>query len=292
MKVCEGAIYDMAGFYSTSSCIYAYNLAGTFRSSTGGTGYNAPERILGGTFVVSGDARVELTNVYFASPDTAPVIFTMNGHTLTFDGSGYNGLGGFRSTDSGTWVFTGGSCIYEWLNGYGPTNVDMVVRSPALFKLKGNADIRGLVYEGTSWQKNSVVSRFLVFGTYLAGPCHPPINMRSGSTLDLSAITGLFDLTNTVANTTAAVSNGVVGDMTFQSGTEEEPVIVNVNLAGRTDLRTIAGSENPYVVIWPSKPDNVNFVLDAATTRERFLIFPDEKGLRLEFRMGIVILLR
>ena len=295
VKICAGAVYDMAGYYSTSSCIYAYDLAGTFRSKTNvsGGGYNTSIRILGATFVVSGDeARLEMGNVYFACPDTTPAMFTMNGHTLTFDGENYVGLGGLRSTDSGTWVFTGGVCCYEWLNGYGPTNVDMVVRSPAFFKSKGNSDMRGLTYEGAKWEKNSVVSHLLVFGTYHAGPCHPPISMRNGSTLDLGAITGSFDLTNTVANTTSAVSNGVIGDMTFQSGTAEAPSAVNVSLAGRADLRTIARSESPYVVTWPSRPANVDFVLDAATAKEGFLIVPDEKGLRLEHRMGIMILVR
>jgi hypothetical protein len=179
-------------FSTTVTGIYAYDLAGTMRNSTAtySNGYNNSYKILGGTFVVSGDdARLELSNVYFGSPETIPAMFTMNGHTLTFDGTSYVGLGKFRSTDSGKWVFTGGNCVYEWLNGCGPTNVDVDVYAPAHFKLKGDADVRGLVYEGTFWEKNTVVSHLLVYGRYVAGPCHLPINMRNGSTLDLSKIT-------------------------------------------------------------------------------------------------------
>lgn len=294
VKICAGALYDMAGHYSTSSCIYAYDLAGTFRNKTNvsGGGYNTAIRILGSTFVVSGDdARLELDSVYFACPDTTPAMFTMNGYTLTFDGTSYVGLGAFRSNDYGKWVFSGGDCCYEWLNGYGPTNVDVEVHAPAYFKLKGNADVKGLVYEGTLWQKNQVVSHLLVYGRYLAGPCHLPINMRNGSTLDLSAITGSFDLTNAVANT-AAASSGVIGDMIFQSGTAETPSVINVNLAGRTDLIAIKKSESPYVVTWPSQPANVNFVLDAQSSANGYKICPEAEGLRLERFMGIVILVR
>ena len=219
-------------------------------------------------------------------------MFTMNGHTLTFDGTSYVGLGAFRSNDYGKWVFSGGSCCYEWLNGCGPTNVDVEVHAPAYFKLKGNADVKGLVYEGTLWQKNQVVSHLLVYGRYLAGPCHLPISMRNGSTLDLSAITGSFDLTNAVANTTAYVASAVVGDMTFQSGTEEAPSIINVNLAGKTDLNAIRKSESPYVVTWLSQPANVNFVLDAQSSANGYKICPEAEGLRLERFMGIVILVR
>ncbi|MBQ6142674.1 MAG: hypothetical protein IJI54_15465, partial [Kiritimatiellae bacterium] len=295
VKICAGAVYDMAGYYSTSSCIYAYDLAGTFRNKTNvsGGGYNTAIRILGSTFVVSGDdARLELGNVYFACPDTSYAMFTMNGHTLTFDGTSYVGLGAFRSNDYGKWVFSGGSCCYEWLNGCGPTNVDVEVYAPAYFKLKGNADVKGLVYEGTFWQKNQVVSHLLVYGRYLAGPCHLPISMRNGSTLDLSKITGSFDLTNAVANTTAYVASAVVGDMTFQSGTAEEPSVINVNLAGRTDLSAIRKSESPYVVTWNAAPANVEFVIDAQSKAEGYRIYPEAGGLRLKRFVGITILVR
>ena len=295
VKICAGAVYDMAGYYSTSSCIYAYDLAGTFRNKTNvsGGGYNTAIRILGSTFVVSGDdARLELGNVYFACPDTSYAMFTMNGHTLTFDGTSYVGLGAFRSNDYGKWVFSGGSCCYEWLNGCGPTNVDVEVYAPAYFKLKGNADVKGLVYEGTFWQKNQVVSHLLVYGRYLAGPCHLPISMRNGSTLDLSKITGSFDLTNAVANTTAYVASAVVGDMTFQSGTAEEPSVINVNLAGRTDLSAIRKSESPYVVTWNAAPANVDFVIDAQSKAEGYRIYPEAGGLRLKRFVGITILVR
>ena len=294
VKVCAGAIYDMNGYYSTSSCIYAYDLAGTIRSKTSvsGGGYNTAIRILGGTFVVSGDdARLELSNVYFACPDTTPAMFTMNGHTLTFDGTSYVGLGAIRSNDYGKWVFSGGNCIYEWLNGYGPTNVDVEVHAPAVFKLKGNADVKGLVYESSTWQKNAIVSHLLVYGRYVAGPCHLPIQMRNGSTLDLSKITGSFDLTNTVANTASACS-GVIGDMTFQSGTAETPSIINVNLAGKTDLTAIRRSESPYVVTWPSQPANVEFVLDAQSLADGYRIYSEAGGLRLKRFMGVMILVR
>ena len=295
VKICAGAVYDMNGYYSTSSCIYAYDLAGTFRSKTNvsGGGYNTSVRILGGTFVVSGDdARLELSNVYFACPDTTPAMFTMNGYTLTFDGTGYVGLGAFRSNDYGKWVFTGGDCVYEWLNGYGPNNVDVEVCAPARFKLKGNADVGGLVYEGTIWEKNAIVSHLLVLGRYVAGPCHLPIQMRNGSTLDLSKITGSFDLTNAVANTTAYVTDGVIGDMIFQSGTAEAPSIINVNLAGKTDLNAIRKSESPYVVTWLSQPANVDFVIDAQSRANGYRIYSEAEGLRLKRFTGFMILVK
>jgi len=90
----------------------------------------------------------------------------------------------------------------------------------------------------------------------------------------------------------ADYASAVVGDMTFQSGTEEAPSIINVNLAGKTDLNAIRKSESPYVVTWPSQPANVNFVLDAQSSANGYKICPEAEGLRLERFMGIVILVR
>ena len=137
-----------------------------------------------------------------------------------------------------------------------------------------------------------MVSHLLVFGRYVAGPCHLPINMCNGSTLDLSAITGSFDLTNTVANTASFVADGVIGDMTFQSGTAEEPSVINVNLAGKTDLIAIKKSESPYVVTWLSQPANVEFVLDAQSHANGYRIVPEAGGLRLNRTTGLMILVR
>lgn len=143
-----------------------------------------------------------------------------------------------------------------------------------------------------SWEKNTVVSHLLVYGRYVAGPCHLPINMRNGSTLDLSKITGSFDLTNTVANTASFVPDGVIGDMIFQPGTAEKPSIINVNLAGKTDLRAIRKSESPYVVTWLSQPANVEFVLDAQSKANGYRISPEAGGLRLNRTMAFMILVK
>ena len=80
--------------------------------------------------------------------------------------------------------------------------------------------------------------------------------------------------------------------MTFQSGTAEEPSIINVNLAGKTDLIAIKNSESPYVVTWPSQPANVDFVLDAQSHADGYRIYPEAGGLRLKRFMGVMILVR
>ena len=114
-----------------------------------------------------------------------------------------------------------------------------------------------------------------------------------GTGRKLYVIIDAYDnFTNAVANTTAHITSAVVGDMTFQSGTEEAPSVVNVNLAGRTDLNAIRKSESPYVVTWNAAPVNVDFVLDAQSYADGYRISPDEKGLLLKRYMGMMILVR
>ena len=80
--------------------------------------------------------------------------------------------------------------------------------------------------------------------------------------------------------------------MTFQSGTAEEPSVINVNLAGKTDLNAIRKSESPYVVTWPSQPANVNFVLDAQSRANGYRIYSEAEGLRLKRFTGFMILVK
>ena len=81
-------------------------------------------------------------------------------------------------------------------------------------------------------------------------------------------------------------------DIGFASGTAEAPSIVNVNLAGRTDLIALKNSESPYIVTWSSQPANVDFVLDAQSRANGYKIYSEAEGLRLKRFTGMVILVK
>ena len=106
--------------------------------------------------------------------------------------------------------------------------------------------------------------------------------MMNGSTLDLTMVTGAFSC-NFVKGT-----NGTGNQkLTFAANST-----ITVNLEGRTDLKTIAKSENPYVVKWSTKPaDTTTFVLDAAT-RQHFKCEVTDAGLRLKKINGLVIIVK
>ena len=106
--------------------------------------------------------------------------------------------------------------------------------------------------------------------------------MMNGSTLDLTMVTGAFSC-NFVKGT-----NGTGNQkLTFAANST-----ITVNLDGRTDLKTIAKSESPYIVTWSTKPaDTTTFVLDE-TTRQHFKCEVTDAGLRLKKINGLVIIVK
>ena len=103
--------------------------------------------------------------------------------------------------------------------------------------------------------------------------------------LDLNGITGALSTTGTAPSNTGHNNHTAPGAVTFASG-----ATVGVALSGRTDLRELAKSANPYVVTWSSQP-NATFTLDAETAKN-FKLKPDGTGIKLVRRGGLTIIVR
>ena len=73
------------------------------------------------------------------------------------------------------------------------------------------------------------------------------------------------------------------------SGSFVSGAAVTLDLSGRTDLRTIAKSANPYVVTWESQP-SATFTLDSESSR-RFKIEPDATGVKIIYIAGGAMLI-
>ena len=98
------------------------------------------------------------------------------------------------------------------------------------------------------------------------------LTVHNGAAIDLSGHT------LTLSGLTGANSGS------FASG-----AAITVDLSGRTDLKTIAKSANPYIVTWDSQPD-ATFTLDATTGR-KFKIQPDGTGLKISIRASGVMII-
>ena len=195
----------------------------------------------------------------------------------------YSGMGAFADDgNGGRIVVVNGET--EWLGGGGFTSsVAVEYRSPAYIRIgNGGIDLYDFTHSSGRWS-NGYSKNVKLYGTYHAGSIRPPIEVQNGATLDLGGVTGTFSAA-AVANTTEAV--------TFAAGTAVAPSVVNVDLSGRTDLRTLVKSTNPYVVTWSSQPTNVEFVLDAQSEADGYRIYSEAEGLRLKRFKGFMILVK
>lgn len=106
--------------------------------------------------------------------------------------------------------------------------------------------------------------------------------MQDGSAIDLSGREGTWA-------TKSAFTTGT-NVVTFAAGAN-----VTVNLAGRSDLKSLANSAAPYVIDWTNgvKPgEGVSFVLDPETRRLGYSVKMRDNGLALLLRRGFMLIVR
>ena len=239
----------------------------------------------------------------------ANAVWNLGGRTLTVNLYGsdpdFNMLEGETITN-GTLKFTAYETTYNpeakgWvafanLNGREGLNLDL---GNTILRMKEHkngaaATVNSSVCDFTcNPPPNSNVysrNKLEVYGIYT-----PPQNsigfnmmMMNGSTLNLSAASGVWDCT--FASTSAGGESGVRKVAFADNAT------VTVNLAGRTGLDTIAEARG-YIVNWAANAvpaDSVTFVLDATTAAlpQGYGLSKDSTGLKLIKKTGLTIILK
>ena len=220
----------------------------------------------------------------------------LNGHTLTFDmaASGHLYLGTTAFTGEGAIVYAGGVAGTAGQAVPSAVNADVTVRAGAKFDTYNSqfSPLKSLVFDGGAYtmSKNQTSRNYttVVYETYAPNLAvnvggdgnvltHPRLQLGDAqhlaTTLDLTRFTTAFDASTT----------------TFQSGST-----VAVDLSGRNaNLKTIAKSESPYVVLWNGNTPAAGtvFEIDAATGM-KFRLFRDATGLRIVRRAGLAVIIR
>ena len=130
-------------------------------------------------------------------------------------------------------------------------------------------------------------SRLQIYGTFTPQNVRGlNMTMMDGSTLNLSRLTGTFNCTFTNPKYNNK-TDGTLCNLQFATDST-----ITVNLDGRTDLKTIAKSESPYIVTWATKPaDTTTFVLDEVTS-QYFKCEVTDAGLLLKKTNGLVIIVK
>jgi len=122
-----------------------------------------------------------------------------------------------------------------------------------------------------------------VYGTFTPATTHfHGVEMQDGSTIDLTGWSGGWPL--------ASDLSAGVKDVLFASG-----ATVKIDISGRTDMKALAKSENPYLFTWTVVDGNpvipgAEFVLDPDTTAAGYRLRKDATGLNLVYTKGFMVI--
>ena len=211
----------------------------------------------------------------------------LNGHTLTvLVGSARRFYLRCAKIENGKMDFAAGDGWFQVVNACTATNVDFRVNSALSVGAALSVRDYEAVWSSNTKTHNEGTAALNVYGTFTpaAGQKFYGCTMQNGSTIDLSGRTGTFS--------TLSYYTGGSTNIKFAANAN-----VTINLAGRTDLRTIVKSENPFVVTWPEglgPAASVTFQVDAETKQNRFKIVRDDErnGLRLVRASGFVLIVQ
>ena len=224
-------------------------------------------------------------------------VITLNGHTLKIEAPANGDINtcNVRTVGEGTISYRSGMAGGFYPEGGANRPADF---SSANVEVVGNAwmNLGSLAFIAKDFKYTSSTRKWTgqlgansprVIGRYVAGAYRPPFTMTSGSTLDLTEVSGTWDNKTNVQDLTTSSADQTTknGKVSFADG-----AAITVDLSGRTDLRTIAKSENPYVVTWGSQP-SATFTLDGATGKN-FKIEADGTGIKIIPRAGITFFIR
>ena len=222
------------------------------------------------------------------------LLLTLNGQDPDFGASAMptSGNGGWTMTNGtfrATVIVKNATTKTGWvhirnLNGKDGLSLDLGNSDPRLNYTRDTVSQTSSVWNFTSSTplNKSVVSDgtsvMEVYGTYTPKSTYAfKLMMMDGSVIDLTAKTGAWS---------TAVTKGVA--LTFSAN-----ATVTINLAGRTDLRTIAKSDSPYVVKWSSEPAATTmFVPDAQTAADGYKLKRVTDGLKLLRPKGVMIIIK
>ena len=222
-------------------------------------------------------------------------MITLNGHTLMIEAPADGDINtcNVRTVGEGTISYRSGMVGGFYPEGNTNPTADF---SSANVEVVGNAwmNLGSLAFIAKDFKYTSSTRKWTgqlganpprVTGRYVAGAYRPPFTMTSGSTLDLTEVTGTWDNKTNVQDLTTSSA-----DQTTKIGKVSFTGAINVDLSGRTDLWTIARSASPYVVTWGAQP-NATFTLDAAT-KKNFKIEPDGTGIKITPCGGLTVFVR
>ena len=293
IRISGGAVFDLNGCNASATDVVLDG--GTLTSLKPSAACTLPSRL-----ALTADSRLLFADISGNNDQTigAGSVWNLGGRQLSIEMLGGNpDLNITESTISnGTFAVTQIGQGVAWLqiralNGKDGLKLDL---STTILRLQTTAAGNSSVFDyvaGVPYERRPLFSKnkMEVYGTYTPPPESFGFNMMmmDGSTMNLSEQSGTWSC--------SFVNSGgyVNGSDKPTSMSFKENATITINLEGRTDLKTIAKSESPYIVTWATKPaDTTTFVLDAATQELGFKCKVTDAGLRLMKNKGLVIIVQ
>ena len=300
---------------------------GTLKAGCDGTSH--PFGAKGGDIVVAAGATLGL-NTWTKFQDYG---FTLAGGTLDFTGADDNGnkamLSRVRLVDDSTMTlhnsygFRGTATSTPTLLDLGGCTLNLVITSGKYCYLNSTTILGGMIvtsnsgwfypcgdyvtatdvdfkincalsvgspfaangYEVQSATSNSGTEQMTVAGVFKPTvAAYYGCTMLAGSTIDLTAWPGAWPMAS-------AFTTGKT-DLEFADSGE-----ITVKLAGRTDLKALAESEDPHLFTWPVADGvpvipGAEFSLDPDTASAGFKVKKDKTGLRLVYARGFMLIVK
>ncbi|MBO7683335.1 MAG: hypothetical protein J6T51_01240 [Kiritimatiellae bacterium] len=282
VTVCSNAVVELNGkenFY-----FYSFNMAGGTMQNTGSSIAYSKAQLK--RVRLTEDSMFNASNDFgFIGEGNSDTAVYLNGHTLELQiGTGkyfrsYNTsyINGTVDITSGGWFMAGGSYVTA-------TNVDFKMNCALYMAQQFN--VRGYEANFYSTGSNSQYAQMTVAGVFKPTvAAYYGCTMLAGSTMDLTAWPGSWPMSS------AFGANGKT-NLEFADSGE-----ITVNLAGRTDLKTLARSADPHLFTWTVVDGNpvipgAEFVLDPDTTAAGYRVRKDTTGLRLIYCKGFMLIVK
>ena len=285
VTVCEGAVFDVDGSsardqsYRNASAACLYILDGGTLANRGGDIRNGWTQI--GAIELLRNSTIEATGDFgFITNGHNAISLDLSSHTLNIAIA--NGKSFFMHNVG----VRNGTVKIDSASGTLHVNRGNLRGENADFDLncKLALDSYAMSASNLTWRTTATTSTgagiVSVYGVFTPiGQAFPNVQLQHGATLDLSSKSGAWSTASTVSDRSC----------TFASGAK-----VKVNLAGRQDLHAITRSDSPYVATWTSDPTSsgVTFALDDDSHAAGFSLRPVADGLRLEYRKGMMIIVK
>lgn len=290
LRVNEGAVFDLAGRTDFSTVWFSLNGGTLLNSKSCGPrdAFSDLGRPLLYTVRLEADSTMDFRAYcgFRGSGGNGGTKLDLAGHRLTVKTAGSGTGFCLYNTDvtAGEIVVTGGGYLAPGAAGVRAADVKITADTRFTDGLTSGsvALFQDIAFSDRNPANGRGSGVYRVSGTLTpAGTSFPNVELLDGATLDLSGKTGSW----------SAACYHSDGKVTSRIGPASDAKTVVVNLAGRTDLSTLAASATPYVVTWGegvAKPA-AKFRVDEATQEQGWALRVDGTGLKLVRAQFLVI---